>query len=106
MFYFIFLIYIYFFLLVSQTICYKIHMLFFFQKDVDNIQIAEVEFRRELQFVRESIGILLVGVCKSLNSPPFSFVQLLTIYKSLSVFSQINLAGVFARVNLGLSSKF
>ena len=58
---------------------------------------AGVEFRREL---RESIWILLVGVCESLWTLLHSVcAKLLTVYKSLTGFSQINLAKIFARVD-------
>ena len=59
-----------------------------------------VEFRRGL---RESIWILLGGVCKSLWTLFHSvWVKLLTVYESLvyvTGFSQINLARVIARVD-------
>ena len=56
-----------------------------------------VEFRREQ---RESIRMLLSGVCESLW-PLFHSVcvKLLTVYESLTGFSQINLASVFKRVD-------
>ena len=58
---------------------------------------AGVEFRREL---RESIWILLGGVCKSLWTFFHSVcVKLLTVYVSVTGFTHINLARMFARVD-------
>ena len=57
---------------------------------------AGVECRRELQ---DSIWILLLGrVCENLCTLLHSVcVKLLTVYKSLIGFTQINLAQVLAR---------
>ena len=63
-----------------------------------------VEFRREL---RESIWILLGGVCKSLWILLHSvYVKHLTVYESLTGLSWIHLPESLREWTLGLSPKF
>ena len=69
------------------TTCLSIHA---------GISTAGVEFRREL---RESIWILLGGVCKSLDSPVFSLCETSDSLRESNWTLLDSFAGVFARVD-------